>query len=131
MENMKEELYNELHIKTKEDKEIINELIHDYTSRRAYDYSGMKALVKVCYKVFKLNTAIELFNTHKQTIFINGMLFFNYNGTHKRELHYKLADDTIDYWVDNILVLSIKFELVRTIETRYETFYREDETLLW
>lgn len=132
MENMKEELYNELHIKTKEDKEIINELIRDYSNRKTYGYNEMKDLVKTSYKVNKLNTAIELFNKHKKTIFINGMLIFNYyNDPYNRELHYELSDDTINCWVHNMLVFSIKFELVRTIETPQETLYREDETLLW
>lgn len=132
MENMKEELYNELHIKTKEDKEIINELIRDYSIHRMYGDNEMKALVKTSYKVSKLNTAIELFNNHKKTIFINGMLIFNYyNDPYKREMHYEISDDTIDCWANSMLVFSIKFELVRTIETQNETLYREDETLLW
>lgn len=132
MENMKEELYNELHIKKKEDKEIINELISDYSNCRRYDYKGIKDLVKITYKPIKLNDAIELFEKHKNTIFINGMLIFNsYNDYHKRELHYDSITDTIDCWVDNMLVFSIKFELIRTIETPNETLYREDETLLW
>ena len=60
------------------------------------------------------------------------MLIFNsYNDSYKRELYYTPDDDAIDCWVNGALVFSIKFELVRTIETRYETLYREDETLLW
>lgn len=132
MIKMKEELYNELHIRIKEDKEIINDLIRDYSNRETYDYNEMKALVKTSYKVNKLNTAIELFNNYRRTIFINGMLIFNhYKDNYKRELHYDLTDDTIDCWVHNMLVFSIKFELVRTIETNNESLYREDETLLW
>lgn len=131
MENMKEELYKELHIMAKEDKEIINELIRDYSIRRTYDYNEMKALVKTSYKAIKLNKAIELYNKYKETIFINGMLIFNYVDTHNREIHYELGDDTLDCWFDDRLVFSIKFELVRTIETHNESLYREDETLLW
>lgn len=66
MEKMKQELYNELHILKKADKGIINELIRNYSNRRMFDYNEMKALVKTSYKVNKLNTAIELFNTHKK-----------------------------------------------------------------
>lgn len=132
MKNIKEELYNELHIKKKEDKEIINELISDYSNRRTYDYNRTKSIVKTAYKLNKLNTAIELFNNHKKTIFINGMLIFNYyNDPYKREMHYEISDDTIDCWANSMLVFSIKFELVRTIETQNETLYREDDTLLW
>lgn len=60
------------------------------------------------------------------------MLIFNYyKDPYERELHYEFRDDTVDCWANNILVFSIKFELVRTIETSNETLYREDETLLW
>lgn len=132
MEKMKEELYNELHILKKDDKAIINELISNYSNRRLYNYNEIKSLVKVSYKTFKLKKAIELYNKYKNTIFINGMLIFNsYNDSYKRELYYSLDYDTIDCWVDGALVFSIKFDLVRTIETQHETLYREDETLLW
>lgn len=136
MEKMKEELYNELHILKKDDKEIINVLISNYSNRysnsRMFDYNEMKAFVKASYKTFKLNKSIELYNKYKNTIFINGMLIFNsYNDSYKRELYYTPDYDAIDCWVNGALVFSIKFELVRTIETRHETLYREDETLLW
>ena len=136
MEKMKEELYNELYILKKDDKEIINELISNYSNRysnrRMIDYNEMKVLVKASYKTFKLNKSIELYNKYKNTIFINGMLIFNsYNDSYKRELYYTPDYDAIDCWVNGALVFSIKFELVRTIETRHETLYREDETLLW
>lgn len=132
MEKMKEELCKELHIMRKDDKEIINELIRDHSNLKMYGYNEMKALVKTSYKVNKLNTAIELFNTHKKTIFINGMLIFNYyQHPCERELHYEFRDDTIDLWVNDILVLSIKFELIRTIEITNDILYREDEALLW
>lgn len=129
---MKEELYNELHIVKKDDKAIINELISNYSNRRLDNYNEIKSLVKVSYKSFKLNKSIELYNKYKNTIFINGMLIFNsYNDSYKRELYYTPDYDAIDCWVNGALVFSIKFELVRTIETRHETLYREDETLLW
>lgn len=132
MKKMKEELYNELHIVKKDDKAIINELISNYSNRRLYNYNEIKSLVKVSYKSFKLKKAIELYNKYKNTIFINGMLIFNsYNDSYKRELYYIPDYDAIDCWVDGALVFSIKFDLVRTIETHYETLYREDETLLW
>ena len=132
MEKMKEELYNELHIVKKDDKEIINQLIRNYSEREMFDGYEMKALVKNSYKSFKLKKAIELYNKHKNTIFINGMLIFNsYNDSYKRELYYTYKDDTIDCWINNALVFSIKIELVRTIETQHEILYREDETLLW
>lgn len=130
MEKMKEELYNELHIVNKDDKLIINELICWYSNWIMRGYNELKALVKENYKTFKLNKAIELYNKYKNTIFINGMLIFNsYTDSYKRELYYSY--DTIDCWVNDALVFSIKFELVRTIETEHETLYREDETLLW
>ena len=132
MEKMKEELYNELHIVNKDDKLIINELICWYSNWIMRGYNELKALVKENYKTFKLNKAIELYNKYKNTIFINGMLIFNsYTDSYKRELYYSFDDDTIDCWVNDALVFSIKFELVRTIETQHETLYREDETLLW
>lgn len=131
MEKMKEELYNELHILKKEDKEIINVLISNYSNRRLYNYNEIKSLVKVSYKSFKLKKAIELYNKYKNTIFINGMLIFNsYDDSHKRELDY-YSENIIDCWVNGALVFSINFGLVRTIETKHETLYREDETLLW
>ena len=132
MKKMKEELYNELHTLKKDDKAIINELIRNYSNKRMFDYNEMKVLVKASYKLFKLNKAIELYNKHKNTIFINGMLIFNsYNDRYKRGLYCTFKDDTIDCWVNNVLVFSIKFELIRTIETQNEILYREDETLLW
>ena len=132
MEKMKEELYNELHVVKKDDKLIINELICWYSNWIMRGYNELKALVKENYKTFKLNKAIELYNKYKNTIFINGMLIFNsYTDSYKRELYYSLDDDKIDCWVNDALVFSIKFELVRTIETQHETLYREDETLLW
>lgn len=132
MENMKEELYKELHITKEDDKVIINGLISKYSIGRSYDYNEAKTLVKANYKEFKLKKAIEAFNTYKSTIFINGMLILNnYNDSYKRDLHYTYEDGTIDCWVDKALVFSIKFGLVRTIETIHETLYREDETLLW
>ena len=132
MEKMKEELCKELHIMRKDDKDNINELIHHYSNWIICDYNELKDLVKSKYKTFKLNKAIELYNKHKNTIFINGMLIFNsYNDSYKRELYYTFKDDTIDCWINNALVFSIKIELVRTIETQHETLYREDETLLW
>lgn len=82
-------------------------------------------------KIKKLEQAIELFNKHKETLFINGILIFNYeNDSFKRELCYH-ADGRIDCWVDNALVFTIKFDLIRTIETKHDILYREDETLLW
>ena len=98
-----------------------------------YDYDELKALVKETYKVFKLNKVIELYNTHKQPIFINGMLIFNYdNDLNKRELQSVFNDKSIDCWVDDsVLVFSIKTESIRTIETKSTTLYREDESLLW
>lgn len=81
-------------------------------------------------KVKRLEQAIELFNKHKETLFINGILIFNYkNDSFKRKLCYH--DGGIDCWVNNALVFTIKFDLIRTIETQHETLYREDETLLW
>lgn len=132
MENMKEELYNELHIKIKEDKEIINELISNYSNSKMYDDYEIKALVKVRYRTFKLNKAIELFNMHNCPIFINGMLIFNFdNDFCKRELQCTGYGASIDCWIDDrILVFSINTELIRTIETASTTLYREDETLL-
>ena len=132
MEKMKEELYNELHIVKKDDKLIINGLICWYSNWIMRGYNELKALVKENYKTFKLNKAIELYNKYKNTIFINGMLIFNsYTDSYKRELYYFLDDDKIDCWVNGALVFSIKFDLIRTIETQHETLYREDETLLW
>ena len=132
MEKMKEELYNELHIVKKDDKLIINDLICRYSNWIMFDYNELKALVKDNYKTFKLNKAIELYNKHKNTIFINGMLIFNsYRDPNNRELYHSNEDGTVDCWSDDILVFSIKVELIRTIETRYEILYREDETLLW
>lgn len=132
MEKMKEELYNELHILKKDDKEIINRLISNYSNWIMNNYHELKALVKARYKRFKLNNSIEIFNNYKKEIFINGMLIFNsYDDSYKRELDYSLVYDKIDCWVNGALVFSIKFDLVRTIETQYEILYREDETLLW
>ena len=82
-------------------------------------------------KIKRLEQAIELFNKHKETLFINGILIFNYEGDRfKRELRYN-ADGGIDCWVDGALVFTIRFGLIRTIETKHEILYREDETLLW
>lgn len=132
MEKMKEELYNELHIVKKDDKLIINDLICWYSNWIMRGYNELKTLVKENYKEFKLYKAIELYNKYKNPIFINGMLIFNSDSdTHKRELYYTEEYDQIDYWIDGTLIFSIKYELVRTIETRYEALYREDETLLW
>lgn len=132
MENMKEELYNELHILTKADKEIINGIINIYSNSTMFDYNEIKALVKASYKSCKLNKAIELFNTYKKTIFINGMLIFNSdNDLCKRELQCTNDGDSIDCWIDErILAFSINPELIRTIETVDTTLYREDDTLL-
>lgn len=83
-------------------------------------------------KIKRLEQAIELFNNHKEIIFINGFLIFNYyNGSHNRELCYTAKNGIIDCWVNGALVFSTKIELVRTIETKHEILYREDETLLW
>lgn len=82
-------------------------------------------------KIKILEQAIELYNKHKETLFINGMLIFNYEADRfKRELCYN-ADGRIDCWVDGALVFTIKFGLIRTIETKNKILYREDETLLW
>lgn len=82
-------------------------------------------------KIKKLEQAIELFNKHKDTLFINGILIFNYKcGRFNRELCYN-ADGTIDCWMDGALVFTIKFDLIRTLETKNDILYREDETLLW
>lgn len=82
-------------------------------------------------KIKILEQAIELFNKHKETLFINGMLIFNYEGDRfKRELCYN-DDGRIDCWVDGALVFTIRFGLIRTIETKNHILYREDETLLW
>lgn len=133
MEKMKEELYKELHIVKLEDKATISGIICNYSHDGRYDYDELKALVKETYKVFKLNKAIELYNTHKQPIFINGMLIFNSdNDLNKRELQSVFNDKSIDCWVDDsVLVFSIKIESIRTIETKSTTLYREDESLLW
>lgn len=132
MENMKEELYKELHITKEDDKAIISGLICNYSAYRSHDYNELKALVKAEYKQIKMNKAIEKFNTHKRAIFINGMLIFNsYNDTHKRELYHSVKSGIIYSWVDDNIVFFINFPLVRTIETTNETLYREDETLLW
>ena len=81
-------------------------------------------------KIKILEQAIELFNKHKEPLFINGILICNYDGDgFKRELYF--ADGKIHCWVDDKLVFTIKFELIRTIETRRDILYREDETLLW
>lgn len=128
---MKEELYNELNIVKKDDKLIINELICWYSNWIMRDYNELKALVKENYKEIKLNKAIKLYNKHKETLFINGILIFNYeNDSFKRELCYH-DYDRIDCWVDNALVFTIKFDLIRTIETKHDILYREGETLLW
>lgn len=132
MENMKEELYKELHIVKKYDKEIINRLISNYSNWIMNNYHELKALVKTSYKSIKLNHAIELYNEYKDTIFINGMLVFNYDSdVHERVLIYNIEDDSIDCWADDMLVFTIKFESIRTIESRHQILYREDETLLW
>lgn len=82
-------------------------------------------------KIKILEQVIELFNKHKETLFINGMLIFNYeNDRFKRELRYN-ADGTLDCWVNGALVFTIRFGLIRTIETKHDILYREDETLLW
>ena len=81
-------------------------------------------------KIKRLVQAVELFNKHKETLFINGMLIFNYeNDRFKRELCYNAVG--IDCWVNGSLVFTIKFDLIRTIETKHDILYREDETLLW
>ena len=133
MEKMKEELYAELHIFKNHDKAIINELISNkYSNWIMNNYNELKDLVKASYKSFKLNKAIELFNKHKNTIFINGMLIFNYDSDeNERVLIYNIKDDSIDCWVDGALVFNIRFDLIRTIETKHDILYREDETLLW
>lgn len=72
-----------------------------------------------------------MFNKHKETLFINGILIFNYEGDRfKRELCYN-TDGIIDCWVDDALVFTIRCGLIRTIETKHDILYREDETLLW
>ena len=82
-------------------------------------------------KIKRLEQAIELFNKHKETLFINGMLIFNYETDRfKRELCYN-PDGRIDCWVDGALVFTIKFDLIRTIETKNDILYIEGEALLW
>lgn len=83
-------------------------------------------------KIKRLEQAIELFNKHKEALFINGILICNYDGDRfKRELCYNIVDDKIDCWVEDTLVFTIRFDLIRTIETWCDILYREDETLLW
>ena len=83
-------------------------------------------------KIKRLEQAIELFNKHKETIFINGVLIFNYeDDSFKRELCYDVYTGRVDCWVNQALVFTIKFGLIRTIETKHDILYREDETLLW
>lgn len=125
MEKMKEELYRELHIVKKYDKEIIIDLISKYSNWLMYNYNELKAVVKTRYKQLKLNNAIEL-SKRNITIFINDFMITNFTfGVDKViGIDYNTVP-TLDIIINGVVEFSIHVERITSIETISEVLYKE------